>query len=260
MSSSWITNFDDVYKHAVKSKDEGGMGFSDEVAATFALNASSGSGVSFYIHRVFNNINYTRIKNFFIGLGWGFIDRVDVVHRGEHKSAFIHFKPDTFKVDKSDAFAALSGAIKGERVKITYDDPWFWFLQISTVVKSDEPPIPHVGALLQVGEGDKARNFNTSGGKGGRGGKGGKGHKGGKGRKGGRGGKGGKGGSKSAPPRPTLDMWVNDADSEGKKAVAHVEESDPASKKTLVESFSGLKEFLKGTKGGAEDGEINETN
>ena len=140
--------FDDLYNFAVKPKADGGLGLSDKTATTFALNATPESGVSFYVHRVFNNINYKRIKNFFIQMNWGFIDRVDLVHRGAFKSAFIHFRPGSFNVRNVDAMAALNAAVKCEEVKLVYDSPWFWKLQISTIVKTDEAPKPPPRAVL----------------------------------------------------------------------------------------------------------------
>ena len=239
-----IMSFDDLYNFATKSKEEGGLGLSEGTATTFALNATPESGVSFYIHRVFNNINYKRIKNFFIRMNWGFIDRVDLVHRGDHKSAFVHFRPGSFNTRNVDAMSALNAAIKCEEVKLVYDSPWYWKLQISTVVKTDEAPKPPPRAVLQIGDGKKVE-MGASGGKGG--------------------GRPYHNSSKEAPSKPTVGEWVTKALSaettskevtEEKTEQAGGEGGGAPKEKTLVENFSGLKVFLKTCRN--EEGEVNE--
>lgn len=215
---SSVIKFDDIYNKAIKDKSTGGHGLTEQRATQFALNSCPQSGVSFYIHMVFNNISFVRIKNLFIQMRWGFIDRVDVIHRGSHKSAFIHFRPGSFNIGNRDAMNALEAAIECKEVKIVYDTPWFWKLQISTVSKTDEPPKPPPSAVLVIGGAGKG---------------------------------GGRSHQKPAPVLTLSDAFTS-AISRVEPAESKEEDSAPVesgTKKTLVESFSGLPGFLKGCNG-----------
>ena len=218
-NASWTTNFEKVFEHAIKKKEEGGLGLSEKAAQNFALNSSREGGVSFYIHRIFNNINYKRIKQFFISLRWGFVDRVDLVHRGAFKSAFVHFRPGSFNTRNPDARKVLDNAILGKEVKIVYDDPWFWKLQISTLVRAAEAPKPPPRPVVHIGDG----SVGAVGGGGG----------------GAVGATGGGGGAVEA---------VEGGGGESK--------DNAPEKKSLVDNFSGLKRFLAKATGEVEDGEL----
>ena len=58
----------------------------------FAKNSQVENGISLCIPRMFNNIGHRRVKGVFIKQNWGFVERVDVIHYGDHKKAFVHFR------------------------------------------------------------------------------------------------------------------------------------------------------------------------
>lgn len=105
-------------------------------------NSDPNKGVSICIPRVFNNIGWRRIKQTFIDLRWGFIDRVDVIPCGKFKRAFIHFAPGKWNVRDSEAATALTSLQNGDEVKVLYDEPWFWKISISDSEKPKESPKP----------------------------------------------------------------------------------------------------------------------
>ena len=83
----------------------------------------------------FANISWYRIKQVFIALNWGFVDRVDVVPSGGTKRAFVHFTPGKFTATK-----VLEALCEGKQVKIVYDEPWFWQISLSRSAKPTEAP------------------------------------------------------------------------------------------------------------------------
>jgi len=104
----------------------------DEIAQ---MSGDVSKGISVCIPRVFANISWYRIKQAFIALNWGFIERVDVIPRGGTKRAFVHFAPDKFT-----ATAVLDALREGKQVKIVYDEPWFWKISLSHSEKPAEAP------------------------------------------------------------------------------------------------------------------------
>jgi len=100
-----------------------------------ALSGVISKGVSLCIPRVFANISWYRIKQVFIALNWGFVDRVDVIPSGGTKRAFVHFAPGKFTATK-----VLEALCEGKQVKIVYDEPWFWQISLSRSAKPAEAP------------------------------------------------------------------------------------------------------------------------
>ena len=143
------------------------------------MNSSPEAGVSICIPRVFNNINYRRIKEIFVGLRWGFVERVDVVPMGQFKRAYVHFAPGRWNTRNRQAMEALEGMkdytdiqlrlqsaknesdargigeltsrLKEAEVKILYDDPWFWKIGISLAERAAEPPKPKPRTQVSIG-------------------------------------------------------------------------------------------------------------
>mgnify|MGYP003332724934 CR=1 FL=1 len=107
-----------------------------------AANSDPNQGVSICIPRVFNNIGWRRIKQIFIDLRWGFIDRVDVILCGKFKRAYVHFAPGKWNMRDHRARGALTSLQNGDEVKVLYDEPWFWKISISGSVKPAEAPKP----------------------------------------------------------------------------------------------------------------------
>jgi len=83
---------------------------------------------SICIPRVFTNITDSRIRKIFTDLKMGEIDKIDFVSRQTEKGekfnrVFIHFKRWNINGDVATARERL---LKGQDIKIVYDDPWFW--------------------------------------------------------------------------------------------------------------------------------------
>lgn len=100
-----------------------------------ALSGVVSKGVSLCIPRVFANISWYRIKQVFIALNWGFVERVDVIPSGGTKRAFVHFAPGKFTATK-----VLEALCEGKQVKIVYDEPWYWQISLSRSAKPAEAP------------------------------------------------------------------------------------------------------------------------
>ena len=66
----------------------------------FNTNCDDANGISICIPRMFNNIGFRRVKGVFIKQNWGFVERVDVIHYGDHKKAFVHFRPNSWNWTK----------------------------------------------------------------------------------------------------------------------------------------------------------------
>lgn len=101
-------------------------------------NSQNENGISLVIPRVFNNIGFRRIKSVFIRLGWGFVERVDVIPSGTHKRAFVHFAPGKWNTGSVEAMAVLDALRSGQQVQVVYDEPWFWKVSISQAGHPEE--------------------------------------------------------------------------------------------------------------------------
>ena len=112
-----------------------------------AFTANSGDTVSLCIARVFPNIGWRRIKRHMIEAQLGFVERVDVipVYRDgkiAYKRAFVHFRTNSWNNRDPDARRALQRLRDGETVRLVYEDPWWWSVNISTSPRPDEAPKP----------------------------------------------------------------------------------------------------------------------
>ena len=116
-----------------------------------AANSDPKQGVSICIPRVFNNINWKRIKELFITMNWGFVERVDLIPCGSHKRAYVHYAPGKWNMRDRQARNALTALQNGEEVKVVYDEPWFWKLSISNSKKPDEAPKPKPRPVVTFG-------------------------------------------------------------------------------------------------------------
>jgi hypothetical protein len=116
----------------------------------FKENSDPTHGISLCIPRVFNNIGWRRIKQTFIDLRWGFVERVDVCPMGSYKRAFVHFAPGRWNMQDRSASEALAALCAGDEVKIVYDEPWFWKIGISRAAKPDEAPKPKPRPVVQI--------------------------------------------------------------------------------------------------------------
>ena len=116
-----------------------------------AANSDPKQGVSICIPRVFNNINWKRVKELFISLNWGFVERVDLIPCGSHKRAYVHYAAGRWNMRDRQARNALTALQNGEEVKVVYDEPWFWKLSISSSKKPDEAPKPKARPTVTFG-------------------------------------------------------------------------------------------------------------
>jgi len=107
-----------------------------------SANADPSQGISLCIPRVFNNIGWRRIKQVFIDLRWGFVERVDVIKLGKNKRAFVHFAAGKWNTRDQQAMDALAALQRGDEVKVLYDDPWYWKISISNSGKPADAPQP----------------------------------------------------------------------------------------------------------------------
>jgi hypothetical protein len=110
------------------------------------LSGDNSKGVSICIPRVFSNISWYRIKQSFIALNWGFVERVDVIPSGGTKRAFVHFAPGKF-----NNTSVLEALCKGEAVKIVYDEPWYWHISLSKAPKPDNAPERRQRPKVEIG-------------------------------------------------------------------------------------------------------------
>ena len=116
------------------------------VAQVAAMSGDATKGVSLCIPRVFANISWYRIKQVFIALNWGFVERVDVIPSGGTKRAFVHFAPGRFTATK-----VLEALCAGKQVKIVYDEPWYWQVSLSRSPKPEEAPERKQRPKVEIG-------------------------------------------------------------------------------------------------------------
>ena len=108
-------------------------------------------GVSLCIPRIFNNISWRKIKEVIIACGWGFVERVDVIPKGSHKRAFIHFKAGGWNTQNAEAMKVLKAFQEGKNVTVLYDDPWYWKISLSRSHKPAEQPQPRRRPAVAIG-------------------------------------------------------------------------------------------------------------
>lgn len=95
---------------------------------------------SICIPRVFKSTLRKDIYNIIEQIGLGAVDRIDMVPktnvRGEtYYKVFIHFK--AWNTKNETVRATREKLLKGEEIKIVYNEPWFWKCTASRVVKPE---------------------------------------------------------------------------------------------------------------------------
>ena len=87
-------------------------------------------GFSICIPHVFNNIRGPRIRAIFRELGYPDIEAIDFVQIQKTGPAankvFVHFCATTYNSRDEIVDQTIYMILRGETVKIIYDDPWFW--------------------------------------------------------------------------------------------------------------------------------------
>jgi len=114
----------------------------------FEDNSSVTRGVSLRVPRVYPNWKYYDIKKIFIGLNWGFIERVDLVPlgripKGRFKTAFVHFRPESWNARNLEAREGLKHMTETSDnfIKVPNDeDGHYWKVHISSAQRPDGPP------------------------------------------------------------------------------------------------------------------------
>jgi len=118
--------------------------YSTKQHANFLKNSDPKQGISLCIPRVFNNIGWRRIKQHMIEANLGFVERVDVipVAGGAYKRAFVHFAAGKWNMRDETARDTLAALQEGKRIKLEYDEPWYWLCGISGAERPAEAPKP----------------------------------------------------------------------------------------------------------------------
>ena len=96
---------------------------------------------SICVPRVFKNISEKRVRAIFYSLKLGFVERVDMVSKtnakGEEFSrVFVHFS--NWNDRNHDAVEIRSKLEAGDKVKIVYDNPWYWMISQSTAPRPEQ--------------------------------------------------------------------------------------------------------------------------
>jgi hypothetical protein len=126
----------------------------------FDKNSQVENGISLCIPRMFNNIGHRRVKGVFIKQNWGFVERVDVIHYGDHKKAFVHFRKGSWNWNVRNA-KILAQLQRGEQIHLRYENgkPWFWHVGISYVERPKKEDVNYfptgVMNLKETTQGDE---------------------------------------------------------------------------------------------------------
>ena len=94
--------------------------------------------------------NWRKIKQLFISLHWGFIERVDVIRPNRRsKRAFIHFAEGKFTNNN-----ILNALTEGKDIKIQYDEQdekeLWWLVRLSRSTKPAEAPKPKFRPSFEI--------------------------------------------------------------------------------------------------------------
>ena len=115
-------------------------GGADELLDEVDLSAIPPREPSICIPRVFANISDARVNAIFRELNLGTVERVDniqIERDGEdpYQRVFVHF---TKWADSEQAIDVRARLLRGEQIKVVYDDPWWWLLSASRVARPEE--------------------------------------------------------------------------------------------------------------------------
>tara|TARA_B100001093_G_scaffold258481_1_gene247177 strand:- start:1193 stop:1822 length:630 start_codon:yes stop_codon:yes gene_type:complete len=116
--------------------------FVNSRSENFNKNSDPSQGISIVIPRVFNNLNWRNIKHIFVNANFGFVERVDVIPKGSHKTAYVHFAAGKWNMRSYEARQFLTKLQDGEEVQFVYDHPWYWKISISNSRRATEAPKP----------------------------------------------------------------------------------------------------------------------
>ena len=110
------------------------------VAEIVAHNSDPRNGISLCIPRVFNNIGWKRVKRHMIEANLGFVEAVHLIPRGQYKRAYVHFRANSWNMRDPVARQALTALQNGQKIRLEYDEPWYWEVSISRSERRAEVP------------------------------------------------------------------------------------------------------------------------
>ena len=105
----------------------------------FDLSSFAASAPSICIPRVFPNITERRVWAIFENLGFGEVEKIDMIERtsksgDSFKRVFVHFVAWN---DSEEARVVRQKLLGEEEVKVVYDEPWYWLLSASKSVRPE---------------------------------------------------------------------------------------------------------------------------
>ena len=105
----------------------------------FDLSSFEASAPSICIPRVFPNITERRVWAIFENLGFGEVEKIDMIERTSKsgdtfKRVFVHFVAWNHSEEAQIVRQKLLGE---EEVKVVYDEPWYWLLSASKSVRPE---------------------------------------------------------------------------------------------------------------------------
>ena len=105
-----------------------------------SLSTAAPCEPSLCIPWVHTNITEERIRGVFEAIGFGDIQRIDIVKKTdrndrEHLRVFVHFSAWH---DNEAAQKARQMLLNQQDIKIVYDDPWFWKIWASKSTKPED--------------------------------------------------------------------------------------------------------------------------
>ena len=112
--------------------------FSQSQLDNFQKNSNPNLGVTIVIPRMFNNLNWRRVKHIFVQANFGFVERIDVIPKGDHKTAYVHFAAGKWNMRSHEAREFLTQLQNGNEVQFVYDEPWYWKIRISNSERPSE--------------------------------------------------------------------------------------------------------------------------
>ena len=72
----------------------------------------------------------------------GFVEAVHLLPRGQYKRAYVHFRANSWNMRDPVARQALTALQNGQKIRIEYDEPWYWEVSISRSERRAEAPKP----------------------------------------------------------------------------------------------------------------------
>ena len=106
------------------------------------MTSISKNSPSLCIPRAFGNITKKRVMDVMKECKFGMVERIDEISKVNEKGEtvkrfFVHFK-HWFKGWDAERKRLMSG--ESERLKIVYDDPWYWMVKASDPAAAYKPP------------------------------------------------------------------------------------------------------------------------